>query len=61
MIHGETDLYCAPEAAAATYARASEPKRLVWLPTTNHIDLYDREPFVQPAVEEVARWFQTHL
>ncbi len=61
MVHGETDAYCSPEAAASTYARVGEPKRLVWLPTTNHIDLYDLDPFVRPAVDEVTRWFQTHV
>ncbi|MCF2969729.1 alpha/beta hydrolase [Synechococcus sp. Nb3U1] len=61
MVHGQVDAYCSPESAQATYERAGEPKKLVWLPTHNHIDLYDVEDYVGPAVAETAHWFQTYL
>lgn len=61
VVHGEVDAFLSPESAKATYERAGEPKKLVWIPTTNHIDLYDQETYVQPAVEHAVDWFQTYL
>jgi len=43
------------------YDRLGEPKQLHWLPTANHIDLYDNPAFVEPAVEQVAAWLAAHL
>lgn len=60
-VHGRKDDYCSPEGARAVFERAGEPKELVWIDTTNHIDLYDQEPYVPQAVEQVARWFARHL
>jgi fermentation-respiration switch protein FrsA (DUF1100 family) len=61
MVHGRTDPYCSPEGAQAAFDRAGEPKRLLWLDTTNHIDLYDEPKCVDPAVDAVAAWFDEHL
>jgi uncharacterized protein len=61
MVHGRTDGYCSPAAAAAVFERMGKPKELVWLDTSNHIDLYDRDVFVGPAVERIAAWFDRHL
>ncbi len=61
VVHGRTDDYCSPEAAEALYDRASGPKRMVWLDTTNHIDLYDVPDYVDPAVQHAAAWFDEHL
>ncbi len=61
VVHGRTDGFCSPEAALATYERASGPKELLWLETSNHIDLYDQPRFVDPAVARVADWMRTHL
>ncbi|MGH8973984.1 MAG: alpha/beta hydrolase, partial [Acidimicrobiia bacterium] len=61
MVHGRTDAYCSPEGAQAAYDRAGDPKRLLWLDTTNHIDLYDEPKYVEPAVDAVAAWFDHHL
>jgi hypothetical protein len=33
----------------------------MWLDTTNHIDLYDQDEYVQPAVARAADWFEQHL
>lgn len=57
VVHGEVDGFCSPAAARAVYERAGEPKRLRWLPTTNHIDLYDVEEHVEPAVAELVEFF----
>jgi uncharacterized protein len=61
VVHGRADAYCSPEDAQAVFDRAGEPKRLVWLDTTCHIDLYDDPTYVAPAVVEVAGWFAEHL
>jgi hypothetical protein len=61
LIHGRRDEYTTPEQAAAAFDRAGDPRKLVWLDTTNHIDLYDVPRFVDPAVAEAVSWFHSHL
>lgn len=61
MVHGRTDAYCSPEQAASVFERLPGPKDLLWLDTTNHIDLYDVPAFVGPAVDRVGSWFDEHL
>ena len=61
MVHGRTDAYCTPEQAASIHERLPGPKDLLWLDTTNHIELYDDPRFVRPAVERLAAWFRSHL
>jgi fermentation-respiration switch protein FrsA (DUF1100 family) len=61
VVHGRRDDFCSPAAAEAIHARLTGPKELVWLDTTNHIDLYDQAAFVDPAVNHVAHWMTDHL
>lgn len=61
VVHGRTDAYCSPDGARSVYERAGQPKDVLWLDTTNHIDLYDQPRFVQPAVERTTEWFAEHL
>ncbi len=61
MVHGRTDAYCSPDWAAATFARAGEPKEAVWLDTTNHIDLYDVPTYVDPAIAAIEAWLARWL
>lgn len=61
IVHGRTDAYCTPDGAQSVYERAGGPKELVWLDTSNHIDLYDQPQFVNPAVERAAEWFRQYL
>lgn len=61
MIHGRTDAFCTPERAQAMFDKIGEPKRLVWLDTTNHIDLYDNPTYVDPAVDLLADFFAQRL
>lgn len=61
VVHGRTDTYCSPEGAASVYERAGPPKDVLWLDTTNHIDLYDQPRYVQPAAERTIDWFRQHL
>lgn len=58
-VHAEHDVI--PVAAVQeAMLRAKEPKKLVVLPC-RHSDLYDREPWVSRAAEEVVAWFRAHL
>lgn len=61
IVHGRTDEFCDPDGAQDAYERIDGPKELMWLDTTNHIDLYDQPHFVEPAVERVAQWMDEYL
>lgn len=61
VVHGRTDAYCPPDAAGRLYARASGTKDILWLDTTEHIDLYDNPRFVDPAIDRTARHLADHL
>ncbi len=61
IIHGTRDDYCSPEGAQGIFDRLGEPSDLVWIDTTNHIDLYDQPRHVEPAVESAAEWLGKHL
>jgi fermentation-respiration switch protein FrsA (DUF1100 family) len=61
LVHGRVDEYCPPSLAQATFDACGEPKRLVWLETTCHIDLYDQPEHVDRAVAELADHFGRHL
>ncbi|MFI6508116.1 alpha/beta hydrolase [Streptosporangium sp. NPDC050855] len=61
IVHGVVDRFCSPEGAEEAYRRMDEPKRIVWLDSKVHIDLYDAEPHVTRAVEAVVAFFGEHL
>jgi hypothetical protein len=61
VVHGTVDEYCTPEGARAVFERATGPKEIEWLETSNHIDLYDRPELVGPAVERAARFLSAYL
>jgi fermentation-respiration switch protein FrsA (DUF1100 family) len=61
IVHGRTDLFCIPEDATWLYEQVSEPKEILWLPTRNHIDLYDVDDYVNPAAQRAAAWFEQYL
>jgi fermentation-respiration switch protein FrsA (DUF1100 family) len=61
IVHGRTDGFCSPQAAADVHRRIDGTKELVWLDTTNHIDLYDQPAYVGPAVARVTAWMVEHL
>ena len=61
IVHGTTDDFCSPEGAKEVYERASEPKKILWLPTTNHIDLYDVGEYIDPALAQLADFYHEHL
>lgn len=61
VVHGRRDQYCPPDAAQNIYDRITGPKDLLWLDTSNHIDLYDQPRYVDPAVDRVTSWMTDHL
>jgi fermentation-respiration switch protein FrsA (DUF1100 family) len=61
IVHGKNDKYCFPKFAQQVYDEASEPREILWLDTTNHIDLYDNERYVGPAINKIVEWFNTYL
>lgn len=61
VIHGRRDDFCSPAAAQDLYHRLDGPKEMLWLDTSNHIDLYDEPDYVRPATAAIARWMTTYL
>ncbi|GAA0284004.1 alpha/beta hydrolase [Cryptosporangium japonicum] len=61
VVHGTTDAFCSPDGARAVFERATGPSEILWLETSNHIDLYDRPEYVDPATERAAEFFARHL
>ena len=61
IIHGKNDKYCLPRFAQQVYEEASEPKEILLLDTTNHIDLYDNEKYVGPAITKILQWFNRYM
>ena len=61
VIHGKNDKYCFPKFAQQVYEEAGEPKEILWLDTSNHIDLYDNEKYVGPATNKIIEWFDKYL
>ncbi|RJL21733.1 alpha/beta hydrolase [Bailinhaonella thermotolerans] len=61
IVHGIVDRFCSPEGAEEAYKRLSEPKKIVWLDATRHVDLYDAEPYVTQAVEATVEFLREHL
>ena len=61
IVHGRTDLFCSPAAAASTFDRITGTKEMMWMDTSNHIDLYDQPAFVGPAIDRIADWMTTYV
>ena len=43
------------------YQRAQEPKELHWIDGASHVDLYDKNEFVTPAVAKLTEFYKTNL
>lgn len=59
VIHGTIDPNTPPRYAQEVYDTAHEPKTLVWIETTNHIQLYD-QPQVNQAATTLIDWLDVH-
>ncbi|MFE2869876.1 hypothetical protein [Embleya sp. NPDC059259] len=40
------------------FRNASTPKELHWIDGAGHLDLYDKEPYVRPAIENPTDFFR---
>ena len=47
--------------AVETFQRAREPKELHWIDGASHVDLYDKEEYVGPAVAKLAGFYAASL
>ena len=61
IIHGKNDKYCLPRFAQEVFDKAGEPKVIMWVDAPNHIDLYDVEKYLEPAVNKTIEWFNKYL
>jgi fermentation-respiration switch protein FrsA (DUF1100 family) len=61
IIHGKNDKYCLPKFAQEVFDKAGEPKVIMWVDAPNHIDLYDVEKYLEPAVNKTVEWFNKYL
>jgi fermentation-respiration switch protein FrsA (DUF1100 family) len=61
IVHGKVDAYCTPEGAQAIFDRATGPKEIEWIESTNHIDIYDQPALVEPAIARVAEFMAREL
>jgi fermentation-respiration switch protein FrsA (DUF1100 family) len=43
------------------FQRAIGPKEIFWIDGASHVDLYDKKPYVDPAVDKLAGFFTKHL
>ncbi|MET7333001.1 alpha/beta hydrolase [Nonomuraea sp. NPDC005650] len=61
IVHGVVDRFCSPEGAEEAFRRLDQPKKLVWVDAKQHIDLYDREPYVTQAIDATTTFLTDHL
>lgn len=47
--------------AVEAFQRARSPKELHWIDGASHVDLYDKEQYVSPAVSKLTDFFKIHL
>lgn len=43
------------------FQKARGPKELHWIDGAGHVDLYDKDEYVAPAIAELAAFFHTRL
>lgn len=43
------------------FNNAKQPKELFWIPGASHVDLYDKDPYVTPAVARLGEYFRQWL
>nr|WSX72523.1 alpha/beta hydrolase [Streptomyces sp. NBC_00899]WSX81408.1 alpha/beta hydrolase [Streptomyces sp. NBC_00899] len=47
--------------ALEAHRRATGPAQIHWIKGASHVDLYDKQEYVGPAVDKLADYFATHL
>jgi uncharacterized protein len=61
LIHGTVDPILPPRYAQRAYDTAGEPKSIVMIETTNHVQIYDIEPVVGQATSALTEWLADHM
>lgn len=61
VVHGRGDQAIPVADAEAAHAAIPAPKELLLLDTGNHIELYDDDKYVDPAIDRTVAFFETHL
>ena len=61
VVHGTTDAYCSPAGAQALHDRATGPRSLEWIETTNHIELYDSPAHLDRALGCLVEFYGREL
>jgi fermentation-respiration switch protein FrsA (DUF1100 family) len=61
VVHGTVDPVVPPRYAEQVHATAGEPKSMVWIETTNHVQIYDIEPYVGQATTALIDWLGQHM
>jgi fermentation-respiration switch protein FrsA (DUF1100 family) len=47
--------------AVEAFQNARSPKELRWIDGASHVDLYDKDQYVGPAVSKLTQFFATYL
>ena len=47
--------------AIEAHQRATGPKEIHWIKGASHVDLYDKQEYVDPAVDKLTDFYTTHL
>jgi fermentation-respiration switch protein FrsA (DUF1100 family) len=61
VVHGTVDPVIPPRCAEQVHATAGEPKSMVWIETTNHVQIYDIEPHVGRATTALVDWLADQM
>ena len=61
VVHGTQDMFTLPAFAQAAYDAALGPKELVWIETSNHVELYDQDPYVSEACGHIVGFLERFL
>lgn len=61
VVHGTVDPVVPPRYAQQVHTAAGEPKSMVWIETTNHVQIYDIEPQVGQATTALIDWLGDHM
>jgi hypothetical protein len=61
VVHGTVDPVVPPRYAEQVHATAGEPKSMVWIETTNHVQIYDIEPQVSQATTALIDWLADYM
>jgi fermentation-respiration switch protein FrsA (DUF1100 family) len=43
------------------FQKAVDPKEIFWLDGANHVDLYDKQQYLDPAIDKLTDFFNNNL